>query len=232
MDISKRNTGERQNRVVLVTGASRGIGNSIAAFYRSKGWIVLAPSRGELDLSSISSVQSYIATAIPKIDVLINNAGENPIGTIDYLTLESLQRNFVVNLVSPILLAQAVAPHMRRSMWGRIVNIGSIFAHVSRAGRAPYTAAKSGLIGFTRTAAIEWGGENVLVNAICPGYVETDLTRQNNTQEQINILAKSLPLGRLGQPEEIARAVYFLGSEENTFITGQTLIADGGFTAQ
>ena len=113
-----------------------------------------------------------------------------------------------------------------------MVNISSVFGLVSRAGRAPYTAAKTGLVGFTRAAAIEWGGDNVLVNALCPGYVETDLTRQNNTPEQLKALCAQLPLGRLGQPDEIARAVYFLGSEQNTFITGQTLVADGGFTAQ
>ena len=221
-----------KTRTVLITGGARGIGRAIADLYASRHWTVVCPKRAELDLANLASVEAWVAQYHAGIDVLINNAGENPIGLIADLSRAAWERNLAVNLTSPMLLAQGVAKGMCEQRWGRIVNIGSIFSHVSRAGRGPYTAAKSGLVGFTRTAAIEWGADNVLVNAVCPGYVETDLTRQNNTPDQIAVLAKSLPLGRLGQPDEIARAVYFLGSDENSFITGQTLIADGGFTAQ
>jgi len=219
-------------KTVLVTGAARGIGRAIAAVYAESGWRVLAPTRAELDLSSTGSVTAWLARLTEPVDVLVNNAGENPVGPIADLTLEKWERNLTVNLTAPMLLAQGLAPGMRARRWGRVVNISSIFGLVSRAGRAPYAATKAGLIGFTRTAALEWGAENVLVNAVCPGYVETDLTHQNNTPEQIKAMCGLLPLGRLGQPEEIARAVYFLGSDQNTFITGQTLVADGGFTIQ
>lgn len=219
-------------RSVLITGASRGIGWAVAELYRAEGWTVLAPTRNELDLGSADSVRGWLAAARGEVDVLVNNAGENPIGPIESMTLATWERTLAVNLTGPMLLAQGLSGPMRQRRWGRVVNISSIFGVVSRAGRAPYAAAKTGLLGFTRTAAIEWGADNVLVNALCPGYVETDLTRQNNTPEQIRSLCAQLPLGRLGQPGEIARAVYFLGSEQNTFITGQTLVADGGFTAQ
>lgn len=220
------------SRTVLVTGGSRGIGRAISAYYLEKGWKVLRPTRRDFDLSSLAEIQAWLEANPLQVDVLVNNAGENPIGPIEAMTPEIWARSLQVNLTGPMLLAQAAARHMRTQRWGRIVNVSSIFGHVSRAGRAPYTAAKTGLVGFTRTAAIEWGSDNVLVNAICPGYIETDLTRQNNTPDQIKVLADGLPLRRLGQPEEVARAAYFLGSEENTFITGQTLVIDGGFTAQ
>jgi len=221
-----------RTRVVLITGASRGIGQAVAAIYQQNGWEVITPPRTELDLGSHSTVQAWLTANSRKIDVLINNAGENKIGNLDTLAIEDWERTLMVNLTSAMLLMQTLSRPMRAQKWGRIVNISSIFGLVSRAGRAPYAASKTGLIGLTRTAALEWGPENVLVNAICPGYIETDLTRKNNTPEQIRELARNLPLGRLGRPDEIARAVYFLGSDQNTFITGQSLTVDGGFTAQ
>lgn len=219
-------------RSVLVTGAARGIGRAVAERYRQAGWIVVAPTRSELDLSSVESVRGWLQRAPLEVDALVNNAGENPLGPLDQMPLAAWERTLMVNLTGPMLLAQAASASMRGKRWGRVVNVGSIFSLVSRAARGPYTAAKSGLLGLTRAAAIEWGADNVLVNAICPGYIETDLTRKNNTPEQIQALCAQLPLRRLGQPDEVARAVYFLGSEENSFITGQTLVIDGGFTAQ
>lgn len=220
------------DKVVLVTGASRGIGKAISVTYSEQGWKVIAPSRSELDLSSPQSVEDWLKTNTAPVSVLINNAGENPIGPISELSLATWERNLMVNLTAPMLLAKGLAQGMKSRKWGRIVNVSSVFGIVSKPGRAPYTSSKTALIGFTRTAALEWGNDNVLVNAVCPGYVETDLTRQNNTEAEIQRMCAILPLGRLGQPLEIARAIYFLGSEENTFMTGQTLVIDGGFTAQ
>lgn len=219
------------SRRVLVTGASRGIGRAIAEIYFRHGWQVETPSRADLDLSDIESIERYF-TVPREFDALINNAGENHIRSLDQVGLAEWERSLTVNLTGPFLLIQRCGILMRKRRWGRIINVSSIFGLVSRAGRAPYTAAKTGLIGLTRNAAIEWGPDNVLVNAICPGYIETDLTRQNNTPEQMVGLAAGLPLRRLGHPDEVARAVYFLGSDENSFITGQTLLVDGGFTAQ
>jgi 3-oxoacyl-[acyl-carrier protein] reductase len=119
---------------------------------------------------------------------------------------------------------------MVQNKWGRIVNISSIYSIISRKGRAAYSASKAGLNGFTRTAALEYAGEGILVNSVCPGFVDTDLTRQNNTREQLAELTNHVPLRKLGSPDEIANFVYFLGSEQNQFITGQTIPIDGGFT--
>jgi 3-oxoacyl-[acyl-carrier protein] reductase len=219
-------------RSVLITGASRGIGAAIAAEYRRHGWNVVAPSRAECDLRSPRAVMAWIKGSKVKCDALVNNAGENNICLVEDMKLESWDGTFAINLTTPMLLSQAVARHMRAQGWGRVVNVSSIFGHVSRGGRASYASSKTALIGFTRTAAIEWGPENVLVNAICPGYIETDLTRANNSPAQLAGLAEGLPLRRLGQPEEVAKAVFFLGSDQNTFITGQSILIDGGFTAQ
>jgi NAD(P)-dependent dehydrogenase (short-subunit alcohol dehydrogenase family) len=227
----KRGKGDG-SRSVLVTGASRGIGAAIAAEYRHHGWKVVAPSRSECDLRSPKSVMAWIKDCRVKFDAVVNNAGENHVCLIEDMKLESWDGTLAINLTTPMLLARAFACHMRNQKWGRLVNIASIFSHVSRGGRSSYAASKAGLIGFTRTAAIEWGPDNVLVNAICPGYIETDLTRANNSAEQLAALAQALPLRRLGRPEEVARAAFFLGSDENSFITGQSILVDGGFTAQ
>jgi NAD(P)-dependent dehydrogenase (short-subunit alcohol dehydrogenase family) len=119
---------------------------------------------------------------------------------------------------------------MRKRRWGRIVNISSIFGIVTRQQRAAYSATKSALAGLTRTMAVELGHNNVLVNCVAPGYVETELTRQNNSPSDLEKIADTIPMGRLGQPEEIAKLVAFLCGDDNTYITGQVLVADGGFT--
>lgn len=217
---------------VLVTGAARGIGAAIAEYYRAQGCEVLTPSRTELDLALPESVQTYTAADL-EVDVLINNAGENKIGALDGLALEDWQRMLTVNLTSPMLLLQAAAAGMRRrARGGWVVNIGSCYGLVGRVGRGPYASSKAGLAGLTRIAALEYAADRILINTLCPGFVDTDLTRQNNSSQQIAELCRQVPLGRLAQPEEIARYVYFLGSEANTYITGQTTVIDGGFVCQ
>lgn len=221
-----------QIRRVLITGATRGIGKAIADCYAAHGHDVIAPTRSELDLSSLDAVQSFVAAGLPEIDVLINNAAENRIGPLEQLGLEDWQRVLTVNVTAPLLLLQAAARGMCERKWGRVVNISSCYSIVSRSGRAPYASSKAAINGLTRTAALEYASQNVLVNAVCPGFVETDLTRRNNSPEQIAALCSQVPLGRLAAPEEIARYVYFLGSDENTYITGQAAAIDGGFLCQ
>jgi 3-oxoacyl-[acyl-carrier protein] reductase len=220
-------------RRVFVTGASRGIGRAIADRFRAAGYHVMTPCRTEMDLSSVDSVGDYLKrNKRLNIDVLVNNAGENWIFPIKDLSVKDWQRIQTINLTSPFLLIQHVTPYMMSQRWGRIVSISSCYSMVGRAGRAAYSASKSGLNALTRAAALEYAEFNILVNAVCPGFVETDLTRRNNTPEQIADLCKQIPLRRLGMPEEVADFVFYLGSDQNSYITGQALIIDGGFMSQ
>ena len=219
-------------RTALITGASRGIGKAIAAELAAAGWNILVPSRAELDLSVPESVERYCAEiqAQASVDALINNAGINVLNLVTDLQDDDWAAMLQVNVTAPRKLVQAVAGGMIRRRWGRIVNISSVFSIVSRAKRSAYSTTKAAINGFTRTAAIELGPDGILVNALCPGYVETDLTYINNSPADIEAIKQTIPLRRLAAPEEIARLVAFLCSDANTYITGQTIIADGGFT--
>jgi len=220
------------SRVALVTGASRGIGRSIAEVLTSTGITVLTPARSELDLSCPSSVREWLSTAPENIDILVNNAGVNPIGLLEDVNVDAWEHSLAVNLTAPMLLIQHCSRAMRRGRWGRIVNVSSCYSIATRPGRGPYGAAKAGLNSLTRSAALEFARDGILVNAVCPGFVETDLTRSNNTPSQIDALAAQVPIGRLAQGVEVARLISFLVSEQNTYMTGQTIILDGGFLLQ
>jgi NAD(P)-dependent dehydrogenase (short-subunit alcohol dehydrogenase family) len=219
-------------KTALITGAARGIGAAIASELQGQGWALLTPSRAELDLASPESVEAYLAKESPAVDALVNNAGENPIVELPRITLDTWRRAQQVNLASPLRLIQHCAAAMRQRGGGRIVNISSCYSLVVRSGRATYSASKAGLNSLTRSAALEYGTDNILVNAICPGFVETELTRRNNSPAQISDLVRQVPLGRLAQPNEIAKVVAFLLSDGNTYITGQTIAVDGGFLIQ
>jgi NAD(P)-dependent dehydrogenase (short-subunit alcohol dehydrogenase family) len=217
---------------VFITGAARGIGKAISERFHQAGFEVIGPTRAELDLGSLDSIQKYLSKKGTEADVLINNAAENLIFTLDKLSLEDWQRMQTVNVTAPFLLIKHFAAGMVKQRWGRIVNISSIYSLVSRPGRGAYASSKAGINGLTRTAALEYAESGILVNAVCPGFIETDLTRQNNTPAQIEVLRQQVPLKRLGAPEDVASIVFYLGSDQNTFITGQTVVADGGFLAQ
>ncbi len=220
-------------RCVLITGGSRGIGHAIVQRYTAAGYEIVAPSHQELDLAAAGSIHAYFAHLEHQaVSILINNAGENRIRTIDELGFDEWQRMLMINLTAPFLLIKYVTPHMARQGWGRIVNISSIYSQVSRAGRSAYGASKAGLNSLTRTAALEYAEHGILVNAICPGFIETDLTHQNNSPAQIEALKQQVPLKRLGTPAEVADLAFYLGSELNTFQTGQLFTIDGGFLAQ
>ncbi len=220
-------------KTALVTGAARGIGQAIAQVLEHAGVCVLAPTRAELDLLDNSSIDRFMAGLAGRpVDILVNNAGINILGRIEDMTLETWQAMHGVNLLAPARLIQACMPGMRAARWGRIVNISSILSLVTRERRAAYSTMKAGLNGLTRTAAVELGPDGILVNAVCPGYVETELTRQNNSPADLARIVETIPLRRLATPAEIARCVAFLCSAENTYITGQTIVIDGGFVCQ
>jgi 3-oxoacyl-[acyl-carrier protein] reductase len=215
----------------LITGGSRGIGAAICRALRGADVEVLAPARAELDLADAASIRAYVASPAARgVDILVNNAGINVINALEDIRPDDFAVMLQVNLNAALLLMQALAPPMRAAGWGRIVNISSVFGVVTRLRRGAYSATKTALIGLTRAAAVEMAKDNVLVNAVCPGYVETELTRRNNSPDELAAIAATIPAGRLAQPEEIAGVVAFLCSEANTYLTGQALAVDGGFT--
>lgn len=219
-------------RRVLVTGGSRGIGKAIAEKFEKEGYEVITPSRQELNLADSASVEKYVMLQKEQapFDVIINNAGCNDIHLVEDITDEELSEMMNVNLIAPIRLIRGLVVPMKERRYGRIVNIASIWAVVSKAGRCVYSAAKNGIHGVTNTLAVELAQYNILVNTVCPGFTLTELTRKNNTEEEIAQISADIPMGRMAQPEEIAQVVYFLASDENTYLTGQKIAVDGGFT--
>ena len=221
-----------KGRVALITGASKGIGKEIAELFKFSGAKVLTPSHSELDLASNSSVESYASSLTGGIDILVNNAGINLLAELDELDQEVLKKTLQINLVAPLILTKLLAERMKSNRYGRIVNISSIWSVVAKEGRLAYTASKSALNGATRTLAVELGEHGILVNTIAPGYVNTELTSQNNSSEQLRLIRNNIPLKRLAEPNEIAQIAAFLCSEKNSYMTGQVLVADGGYVCR
>ncbi|TRZ88538.1 MAG: SDR family oxidoreductase [Methanosarcinales archaeon] len=220
-------------KTVLITGGSRGIGKAVAKKYAEEGYDVVAPPSDELDLKNGSSINAFIEKNNDRcFDAIINNAGINDISLLENVTDDEIERAFAINLVAPIKLIRGFAGAMKRQKYGRIVNIGSIWAVVSKPGRLVYSASKNGLHGVTNTLAVELAPFNILVNTVCPGFTNTELTSKNNTKEQIERICLDIPAGRMAEPDEIASAVYFLGSHLNTYITGQKIAVDGGFCSK
>jgi len=215
-------------RKALITGASRGIGKAIKSLFEERGIQVYAPTRAEMNLSSNESIENYISRI--DVDILINCAGINDLASIDEMTEEKLQEMLQVNLVAQTILIKYVSAKMKEKKYGRIVNFASIWCDFSKERRIMYSIAKAGVKGLTTAAAVELSKYNILVNAVAPGFVNTEMTSQNNTPEQIKALAEALPIKRMAESTDIAEVVYFLASEKDFFMTGQAIFADGGFS--
>jgi len=221
-----------KKRKVLITGGARGIGAAISHELAQRGFEIMAPSRSELDLSKPASVEKFLHASSLRVDVLVNNAGINVLKNLAELDGATWNEMLQVNLSAPLRLVQAVTPFMRQQKWGRILNISSIFSLVTKENRAAYSMTKAGLNALTRSAAVELGPDGILVNALCPGYVDTELTRKNNSPAELEKIEASIPLRRMAKPEELARTAAFLCSEENSYLTGQMVVVDGGFTCK
>jgi len=237
------------NRVVLITGATRGIGKQLAADFEKLGAdLILTGTKPEqinelnknttkniryfcVDFSKEDSLCDFIRElqAYEKIDVCINNAGINRIDYFCETLVEDWDDIINVNLKAPFVLCREVARVMKKTGYGRIINIASIFGVITREKRAVYTSSKSGLIGLTKSMAIDLAPYNILVNCVSPGFVLTDLTKKMLTESEIKDLESRIPLGRLATPEDISKVILFLSSELNTYISGQNIIVDGGY---
>lgn len=243
------------DRVALVTGATGGIGRAVALSLAGAGHPVAcgyasndagaketvtmiedaggAAASFPGDISDEAAVKDLFAAvaswkATPL--VLVNNAGANRDGLTVKYPLAEFERVLAVNLTGAFLCARAALPAMLKARWGRIVNVSSVVALRGNAGQAAYAASKAGLLGLTRSLAREYGSRGITVNAVAPGYVETDMTSSLPGKVKGGLL-EQIPAGRMGETEEIAAAVAFLASEGASYVNGAVLPVDGGMTA-
>ena len=235
-------------RVALVTGGSRGIGAAVSKALQAAGYKVAANYAGNDEAAQRFksetgipvfkwSVADYDACAagikqveaeVGPIDVLVNNAGITRDAMFHRMSREQWQEVISTNLNGIFNMTHPVWPGMRDRKWGRIVNISSVNGQKGQAGQVNYSAAKAGDIGFTKALAQEGARAGITVNAICPGYIGTEMVRAIDEKILSERIVPQIPVGRLGEPEEVARCVVFLAGDEAGFITGSTISANGG----
>jgi NAD(P)-dependent dehydrogenase (short-subunit alcohol dehydrogenase family) len=245
---------ERQ-RIAVVTGGAQGIGRCTAELLAKRGYRVaiidlhepaetvkaIEAAGGEAigfagDITNDAVIEQFVHQVVKfgRVNVLVNNAGISHIAPAEHTTPYDYRRVLEVNLVAPFLLAKAFGVKMLEAQSGSIVNVASVAGLLGIADRAAYNASKHGLIGLTRTLAAEWGGRGVRVNAVCPGWVKTEMDhvdQAKGTYTDADITGR-IPMGRFAYPDDIARAIAFLADDrESGFVNGHTLAVDGGWTA-
>ena len=237
-------------KVAIVTGASRGIGRSIALTLASRGAHVVAAARGEhaagtvgdihaagqqaeavpLDVTDTASIEALVAGVLERhgrIDILVNNAGIARDQLMLRMKREDWDQVIATNLTAAFVLVQAALKPMVKQRSGRIISISSVVGQAGNAGQANYAASKAGLIGFSKALARELASRSITVNVVAPGLIETDMTKAITEKAQVDWAAQ-IPLGRLGTTADVAAAVCFLASDEASYITGQVLAVNGG----
>ncbi len=234
-----------RNKTVLVTGATRGIGFRIANDMLEAGAKVIATgttqrtlellnddfTKFSVDFSNPDSTQKLIDFLDDKqIDVCVNNAGINKISPINNINQEDWNTILEVNLTAPFRIMKAVTASMVKNNYGRVVNVSSIWGTIGKEQRVSYSSSKFGLMGLTVSSAAELARYNVLVNSVSPGFTLTDLTRDVLGQDGMDKISKTIPIGRMAYPREISKVVMFLCSNLNSYISGQNIVVDGGFT--
>jgi len=240
-----------QDKVALVTGASRGIGKAIADELGKQGATVIGTATSEggaekisarfseagfkgkgmvlnvTDSESVDSVVKAIQDEFGPVTVLVNNAGITKDNLLMRMKEDEWDDVISTNLNSLYKVSKACVRGMTKAKWGRIVNITSVVGAMGNAGQSNYAATKAGAAGFSRSLAAELGSRNITVNAVAPGFIDTDMT-DVLPEEQKEMLLRQIPLGRLGQPEEIAAIVSFLASDAAAYVTGETIHVNGG----
>lgn len=243
-----------KGKTALITGSTKGIGKAIAeSMFDSNANLILTGTNNEeieylnnlnkkkginniiyvqVDFSNDDSTNSFLKfiEKYPIIDICINNAGVNKINNFEKTSLDDFNYINDINLLAPYKILKVIGPKMIKQNYGRIVNIASIWSVITRPGRSIYSISKNAIIGLTNSLAVEWAKNNILVNAVSPGFTLTELTKSTNTNKQLENLKKSIPINRIANPDEIAKVVCFLCSDLNTYLTGKNLIVDGGFT--
>ena len=230
-------------RTILITGASRGIGLAAARHFAGAGHRVVGVARSaapdgfpghfhRIDLSAddLGARLEAIVAETP-VDVLVNNAGTGRMARLGAVKLEDLDAVIRLNLTATLVATRACLPHMRRQGWGRIVNVSSRAA-LGKDGRGVYGATKAGMMGFTRTWALELAAQGVTVNCVAPGPIDTEMFRSHNATDSpaTQAIVDSLPVKRMGRPEEVVSALAFFAGEDAGFTTGQVLYVCGGLT--
>ena len=241
-------------KVAIVTGGGSGIGKGIAqAFVREGANVMIVGRHREklglaaaeigagclpiaADISKAADVEKLVAAAIEQfksITILVNNAGVLLPGTAESLSTEDFDQTFAVNVRGLWLLSRAVLPHMRAASGGSIINIGSVLGLLGARNRVAYAASKGAVLAMTRAMALDHAAEDIRVNCICPGIVETDLVARFNLDDNARRQRVAMhPSGRFGQPEDIAGAAVYLASDESRWTTGTAITVDGGYSAQ
>ena len=235
-------------KVALVTGASRGIGRAIAESLVQAGAVVIGTATSEkgaeaiqqylgdkgfgmvlnvTDTQSVTDLYSQIKEKAGDVDILVNNAGITRDNLLMRMKDDEWQDIIETNLTSLFKLSKPVMRSMMKKRFGRIISIGSVVGTMGNAGQVNYSAAKAGLIGFTKSLAREVASRQITVNAIAPGFIQTDMTDELTPEQQQAIMSQ-VPMERLGQAQEIANAVLFLASDSAAYITGETLHVNGG----